>query len=201
MPGTALYFYFLESFLWGMRSVKPELSLELTNFIAGFTARIAAGTILMPVTVIKTRFEANLASSSVLGTATHIIKSQGIRGLFSGIVATTFRDAPYAGIYVAFYSRFRKSMESQFPSTLNNAVSAALAGTCSTLVTQPFDVIKTRMQLDPVSNKSFIRTLKAIAKNEGYVGFLSGIGPRLLRKPLQSMITWLVYEEVLKLKL
>lgn len=180
--------------------MKPEVSQELTNFIAGFSSRIAAGTILMPVTVIKTRFEANLRSSSVLGAAKDIIKSQGIRGLFSGLIATTFRDAPYAGIYVAFYSRFRQTLETQLPSTLNNALSAALAGTCSTLLTQPFDVIKTRMQLDPLVSKSFIMTLKTIAGKEGFVGFLSGIGPRLIRKPLQSMITWIVYEEVLKFK-
>ena len=199
MPGSALYFYFLESFLWGMRLFEPRVSLEFQNFIAGSSARIAAGTILMPVTVIKTRFEANLNSPSILKTATGIIKSQGVRGLFSGLVATTFRDAPYAGMYVAFYSRFKKSINSQLPPTVNNAISGILAGTFATILTHPFDVIKTRMQLDPIVNKGFFKTLMTIATKDGLVGFLSGIGPRLARKPLQSMLTWIVYEEVLKL--
>lgn len=200
MPGTSLYFYFLKSFQRGRRLMKLEISTELSNFLVGASARITAGTIMMPVTVIKTRFEANIKNNSILGTASEILKSQGIRGFFSGLLATSLRDAPYAGIYLSIYCRCKKSMEPHLPFTASTTISAAFAATFATLLTHPFDVVKTRMQLDPVINKSFIKTLTLIAKKEGLVGFLSGIGPRLARKPLQSMITWIVFEQLTKFK-
>jgi solute carrier family 25 protein 38 len=194
-----MYFYFLKTFQSGIKIL--GISPEFSNFLAGVSARAAAGTILMPVTVIKTRFEANINSNSVLATASDILKSQGIRGFFSGLVATTFRDAPYAGIYFSFYTNFKKSMKYHVPIALNTTISAALAATFATLLTHPFDVVKTRMQLDPVLNKSLIKTLTLIVRKDGLVGFLSGIGPRLARKPLQSMITWFVFEELIKFKI
>lgn len=154
----------------------------------------------MPFTVIKTRFEANIKINSIIWTASDIFKTRGIRGFFSGLIATTIRDAPYAGMYFAFYSNFKKSMESYLPITLNTTISAASAGTLATLLTHPFDVVKTRMQLDPALNKRFINTFTQVAKKDGFFGFLSGIGPRLARKPLQSMITWIVFEELIKFK-
>lgn len=36
-----------------------------------------------------------------------IFKEGGIKGLFAGAGATALRDAPFAGIYLFFYERFK----------------------------------------------------------------------------------------------
>lgn len=68
--------------------------------------------------------------------------------LFRGFLASSLRDAPYAGLFVVFYEAIKYEAASVVqPST--HIVSAALhggsaaaAGTIATLATHPFDVIK-----------------------------------------------------------
>lgn len=67
-------------------------------------ARAFAGFILMPISVIKVRFESNMYNYRSLAEASaDIFKKEGGRGFFSGFGATALRDAPYAGIQVALY--------------------------------------------------------------------------------------------------
>jgi solute carrier family 25, member 38 len=66
--------------------------------------RAGAGFVLMPVSVIKVRFESNLYNYRSLAEAgTAIFKGEGFKGFFSGYGATALRDAPYAGIHLAIY--------------------------------------------------------------------------------------------------
>ncbi|KAG1244567.1 hypothetical protein G6F68_015397 [Rhizopus microsporus] len=78
------------------------------NLFSGSTARGAVGYIMMPITVVKVRYESNLYNYTSLSQAfTSIIKTDGIRGLFAGYGATFIRDAPFAGIYLFFYEGFK----------------------------------------------------------------------------------------------
>ena len=67
--------------------------------------------------------------------------------LFRGFLASSLRDAPYAGLFVVFYEGIKHDAASILPppSHLTSAVlhscSAAGAGTIATLATHPFDVV------------------------------------------------------------
>jgi solute carrier family 25 protein 38 len=76
-----------------------------------------------------------------------------------------------------------------------NLLAGGLGGLSATLITQPFDMIKTRMQLQPQEYTSIWRSLAKVTTEEGLGAYFSGMLPRLVRKPLQSMIAWSVYEE------
>lgn len=80
-------------------------------------------------------------------------------------------------------------------------MTAGLAGGfAATLVTQPFDMLKTRIQLDPSRYRNFGVSLVKIIQNEGFRGLFSGMLPRLLRKSFSSAISWTVYEEIIRTK-
>ena len=109
VPGVSLYFYSL-SFI--RQSLIPQATrgthsskyVTAVNVSAGMLARAGVGFILMPISVIKVRFESNLYNYTSLAQASaDILKREGIRGFFSGFGATALRDAPYAGIQVALY--------------------------------------------------------------------------------------------------
>lgn len=76
--------------------------------------------------------------------------------------------------------------------------SGLLAGMTASTITQPFDMLKTRMQLKPSIYKTLAQSAKKVYLEEGLMGFFDGISVRLIRKPLNSAISWTIYEEVVR---
>jgi len=124
--------------------------------------------------------------------------------LFRGFAASTLRDAPYAGIFVLFYEKIKHELNRLAPqsSGVNLAVahsfSAAAAGAVATMVTHPFDVIKTKIQVRREDRyHGFFMTVRTIWKQRGTSGFFDGASLRLSRKVASSAIGWAVYEGLL----
>ncbi|MCJ1475897.1 hypothetical protein MMC13_004561 [Lambiella insularis] len=194
----------------------PRLS-NLANLTTGAIARASAGFILMPITVVKVRYESNLYTyRSLWGAGTAIIQSEGLRGFFSGFGATAVRDAPYAGLYVLFYEQLksrlnalravtpisdsldlRREMRSRVSAPINFA-SGVLAAGLATAITNPFDAIKTRIQLMPGKYGNMIIAGRYMLREEGVRSLFDGLGLRMGRKALSSALAWTLYEELIR---
>lgn len=202
-------------------SALPQVS-HTANLITGSLARVFAGFIMMPVTVLKVRYESSFYNYTTLWAATReIIRTEGVRSMFAGFGATAIRDAPYAGLYVVFYeqmktsfvasglggSRRNMSPEEDRASTVNghnnatvNFISAAAASTLATTITNPFDVVKTRVQLMPATYRNMMHAMKLIVlerKDGGIRCLFDGVGLRMARKAVSSALAWSVYEELI----
>lgn len=181
--------------------------------LTGATARVFAGMILMPVTVIKVRYESDLYNyKSIFSASSNIYRGEGLRGFFSGFGATAVRDAPYAGLYVVFYEAskgflFRWSSNTagrvgsdSAPTLSNPAINAAsgvLAGVTATTLTNPFDAVKTRLQLLPQKYGNMLNATTLMLKEDGIKSFFDGLGLRMGRKAISSALAWTVYEELI----
>jgi len=101
-------------------SVLPTLSSQ-GNAIAGAVTRVGVGVLLNPFSVLKARFEVRYvvyliifliyhlatqsdihAYKSLSGAFISIVRS-GPSELLRGVVASSLRDAPYAGLFVVLY--------------------------------------------------------------------------------------------------
>lgn len=170
-------------------SVLPKLTKQ-GNLVAGALTRVVVGALLNPFTVLKARYEVplfpTLATIPVLTSylrhsqsklyAYHSIPSAigsliraGPSELFRGVLATSLRDAPYAGLFMLSYEQLKTelcmSFKYRFPleqahvcassflailakpissaqSGLVHGLSAAAAGALATLATHPLDVVK-----------------------------------------------------------
>lgn len=180
-------------------SALPKLS-HTANLLTGAVARTAAGFVMMPVTVLKVRYESDYYAYRSLGSAARdIFRTEGVRGLFAGFGATAVRDAPYAGIYVAFYEQLKRSisgLSAEKSSTGVNFVSGALAAGLATAITNPFDAIKTRIQLRPDKYRNMFHALRLVLKEDGGRGLFRGLALRMGRKAISSALAWTVYEEL-----
>ncbi|ODV59739.1 Hem25p [Ascoidea rubescens DSM 1968] len=188
----------------------PKLSMK-ENLLTGALTRAFVGFLTMPFTVIKTRYESTLYNYNSLNHAIKSIynennlptKVNGIKNFFLGFNATTVRDAPYAGIYVLIYEKFKLILNNyknnnslSINSSLINSSSAIIAASLATTITAPFDTIKTRMQLNPKTYNSFLKTFKLILTNEKFKILFQGLSLRLTRKALSAGIAWCIYEEI-----
>ncbi|KAG1681317.1 hypothetical protein FOA52_007363 [Chlamydomonas sp. UWO 241] len=120
--------------------------------LAGGGARALVSTCMCPVTVIKTRMEYTGKDGVRYKSTAHafstIIRTEGIRGLFRGVVPTVLTNAPFSGLYYMMYTQLKRELAADDrPQFAVNFVSGAVAGAGSTLATQPTDVLRTRMQL------------------------------------------------------
>uniref|UniRef100_V5EWK7 Mitochondrial glycine transporter n=2 Tax=Kalmanozyma brasiliensis (strain GHG001) TaxID=1365824 RepID=V5EWK7_KALBG len=246
VPGVALYFYSV-SHLRHVASQRqiPYISVALSptdsnvgsstmaklsttgNLLTGAVARVTVGFILSPVTVVKARFESSNFSTTtertLLSSMREIQTQSGFRGFFQGFTATALRDAPYAGLYLALYEACKTNLSGMSPGmgTGNWMVvsgSGLLAGTLATLLTHPFDIIKTRMQTTPSDVLHQIAVthdpLPALAARVGREtrrpsvwgmsrhlwatsgprALLDGLGLRCARKAASSAIGWSIFE-------
>ena len=101
-----------------------------------------------------------------------VLRAEGMRGLTAGLLPTLLRDVPFSGLYLMFYERLKRAVLSSGNSALHAAVVVSgssapqvvfisggwvhfgcglVAGVLASLVTQPADVVKTRLQLAQVN--------------------------------------------------
>ncbi|KAL2105559.1 hypothetical protein VUR80DRAFT_8174 [Thermomyces stellatus] len=170
----------------------------------------------MPLTVIKVRFESSKYSyRSIWAAASDIYRTDRIRGFFAGFGATAIRDGPYAGAYVLFYEGLKKSL-SRVPAAsdaapgagreaqvrgapLINFTSAIAAGSICSFLSNPFDAIKTRIQLEPHSYTNMMQACKVMLQTDGVRSLFDGLALRMTRKALSSALAWTAYEELIRL--
>jgi len=170
---------------------------------------------MMPITILKVRFESSLYSYNSLFTASRdIFRTEGVKGFFAGFGATAVRDGPYAGLYVLFYeqskrrlSRLATKIEETSGASMKlststsvgiNFISGVSAAGLGTTVTNPFDAIKTRIQLMPDRYGNTIQAAKKMFAEEGVRSFFDGLGIRIARKAMSSALAWTVYEELIR---
>lgn len=72
-----------------------------------------------------------------------------------------------------------------------------VSGILASVITQPVDVIKTKMQLYPDKFNNIKSVFIFVHQKYGYRGFFKGIVPRMLRRTLMTAMAWTVYEQVI----
>ncbi|XP_017797717.1 PREDICTED: solute carrier family 25 member 38-like [Habropoda laboriosa] len=202
VPGVGLYF---SSLHWLKHTLHLKDPLTPTEaLLLGITARSMTAALLIPITVVKTRFESDVYRYKSVGQALKLIyKQEGVRGLSSGLIPTLLRDAPYSGLYLTFYTQLKNVIsKTDLPCSISSAPihfsCGILAGIFASIVTQPADVIKTKIQLYPNEFKGVRNAAFRVYKKYGMLGYFKGIVPRMLRRTLVTAMAWTVYEEVTK---
>jgi solute carrier family 25 protein 38 len=184
----------------GVKTVLPKLTSQ-GNLIAGAAARVGVGFLLNPFSVLKARFESELHAYKSLSGSLLSMARMGPSELMRGFVASSLRDAPYSGLFVVIYEAVKRESTSIAPSAYATSIhgfSAASAGAIATMVTHPFDVIKTKMQVRSEERyRGFASTVSRTWQQRGAAGFFDGASLRMSRKILSSVIGWAIFEGML----
>lgn len=129
------------------------------------------------------------------GVNLSIVKTLGIRGLYRGALFTSLcRNAPGAGTLFGGSELLNHMMKNDDRSSYSiNFTCKVAAAVMSSLVSQPGDVIKTKIQTDQVTLRH------ALATTTYREMFTNGIGPRLVFASTKVAFGFFMYEELLRL--
>nr|XP_043636303.1 protein MITOFERRINLIKE 1, chloroplastic [Erigeron canadensis] len=180
----------------------PNYPVLLIPPTAGAMGNIVSSAIMVPKELITQRMQAGAKGRS-WEVLLRILEKDGVVGLYAGYSATLLRNLP-AG--VLSYSSFEYLKAAVLAKTnqvnmepLQSVCCGALAGAISASLTTPLDVVKTRLMTQIHLDKNVValgvsETIKQILKEEGWVGFTRGMGPRVLHSACFSAIGYFAFE-------
>lgn len=190
----------------------------LQPFIAGGTAGMLASSVVHPIDLAKVRQQlyttVNPGSSrpSFPSILSHMVKSEGIRSIYSGLSASLLRQAVYAtarfGFHRTFSNYFKKRNKNKPIPFYQKVLSGMASGCIGVLLATPIDVSLVRMQADSMvateSRKDYGNVFSAlfrIGREEGIRCLYSGLLPSLLRGMAVNVGMMAFYDQVWKNRL
>ncbi|XP_078395236.1 mitochondrial brown fat uncoupling protein 1 [Cetorhinus maximus] len=197
------------------------------RFLSAGTAACIADLITFPLDTAKVRLQiqgetagssgARLAKSikyhGVWGTVATMVKTEGPRSLYNGLVAGLQRQMSFASIRIGLYDSVKQfyTRGNEHASMGIRLLAGSTTGGLAVLLAQPTDVVKVRFQAQrnlrgvPKRYNGTIQAYKSIAKEEGVRGLWKGTLPNVTRNAIvncSELVTYdLIKEAILRNKL
>ena len=183
------------------------------NFLAGGIAGTIGAAVTCPLEVVKTRLQSSLYQSSTVQLKQSIFQhfkgvidiivstsqKEGIGALWKGLGPTLVGVVPARSIYFGVYTKSKGLYTRYYGSetSLVHMASALTAGTCTSFLTNPIWLIKTRMQLQNNQStrlyKNSFDCFKKVIKQEGVKGLYRGLSASLIGMS-ESTFQFVMYE-------
>ncbi|KAG0316094.1 ADP/ATP carrier protein [Dissophora globulifera] len=179
--------------------------------IAGTGGAMFALTCTYPLDIIKTRMQvrskvaADTSDPNVYQSTTDavqkIVKSEGLAGLYAGILSGLLGTASQNFAYFYWYTFLRSGYVRRLPagesvSTLMELLVGAGAGALAQIFTIPVAVVTTRQQTSPLGERQDLKsTAMDIINEEGWTGLWKGLKPSLVLV-INPAITYGMYSRI-----
>lgn len=129
-----------------------------------------------------------------------IVKYEGIKALFSGTTMATSRAILMTIGQLSMYDQFKQLLLTNAnlkDNTKTHILASLMAGTTATTLTQPLDVIKTRLMNETTGHyKGAIDVARSIMKDYGPLGFFRGYVPAFVRLAPHTVLTFVFLERL-----
>ncbi|CAG5928601.1 unnamed protein product [Menidia menidia] len=187
--------------------VPPPLGVKMAS--AGAAACIA-DLVTFPLDTAKVRLQIQGEKSAVegiryrgvFGTISTMVRTEGPRSLYNGLVAGLQRQLCFASIRIGLYDNVKSFYTGgkDNPSVLIRILAGCTTGAMAVSFAQPTDVVKVRFQaqmnLDGVARRytGTIQAYKHIFQNEGLRGLWKGTLPNITRNALVNCTELVTYD-------
>ena len=149
IPAHALYFSIYEKGKSALGVTTGEHH-PLRAAVVGATATVAHDLVMNPMDVIKQRLQLGYYSG-MLDCARSIARTEGIGALFASLPTTLVMNIPYAAIMVGTNESMKTILNpNDEPDVASFLISGCVAGAVAATATNPFDVVKTRLQTQTI---------------------------------------------------
>ncbi|KAF8331985.1 mitochondrial carrier domain-containing protein [Cantharellus anzutake] len=197
---------------WGKTFKQMTGSKEMTQSLSILTGCSAGATesfVVVPFELVKIRLQDKATTfKGPREVIKHIVRHEGILGLYNGMESTFWRHLWWNGGYFGTIFQVKAMLpKADTPKSqlLNNFISGTIGGFVGTAINTPFDVVKSRIQgtqrlpgVVPKYNWSY-PALALIAREEGVRALYKGFVPKVLRLAPGGGVLLLVVEFTLGL--
>lgn len=231
IPGSVLYFTSYEYLKKQILLKDLKISEFLVYFIGGMFSEIVSCLIFVPVDVVKERLQvqSNLKTFSYkndIHAIFHILRNEGIRGIYKAYGATVMSFGPLSAFYFMFYEFFKgffvrndanyyiekiKDMKSeeelkkQDISFTNTIICSSMASFIASVLTNPLDLVKLRMQVQRAGKdskynllyKNIFQGMFYVYKNYGFLELYRGCLARAMFHTPNGALT-MTFLEIVK---
>nr|GLL30646.1 mitochondrial substrate carrier family protein ucpB isoform X1 [Ipomoea trifida] len=189
-----------------------EMAFDSSNILmkigSGAFSGAVATALTNPVEVLKVRLQMNTKSNrGPIRELQKIASREGVLALWKGVGPAMARAAALTASQLATYDESKRvflKWTSLEEGLYLHLISSTIAGTVSTLITAPMDMVKTRLMLQRESNsagmyKSGLHCAYQVLLTEGPRGLYKGGLAIFARLGPQTMITFIICEKLRKL--
>lgn len=214
IPAHAAYFSVFES-LKKLLQINRDGHHPIRAGACGAAATLTHDMIMTPFDVIKQRMQLGYYSN-MRECGMSVLKTEGIRAFYVSLPTTLAMNIPYGCVMVATNESAKKLLNPNGGfSIITSMIAGCIAGAAAAAVTNPLDVVKTRLQtldLRPVVSEVVLanavpattiasrryrtayQTFQHIIAEEGVFGLTRGLLPRIIVQAPAVAISWTVYE-------
>lgn len=203
-PISAIYTLTYEIVKGALLPTLPKDYHSVAHCAAGGCSSIATSFVFTPSECIKQQMQVGSQYQNCWKALVGCLQRGGITSLYAGWGAVLCRNIPHSIVKFYAYESLKQFLLNDSPA--NNAkldsgqtlFCGGFAGSTAALFTTPFDVVKTRVQLQalsPVRKYEGVRhALTQIFQQEGLRGLYRGLTPRLVMYVSQGALFFTSYE-------
>ncbi|XP_013061724.2 probable mitochondrial glutathione transporter SLC25A40 [Biomphalaria glabrata] len=212
LPATVVYFTCYEQLKQCLRYDSNVHTDRWKPLAAGATARVWAATLISPIELIRTKMQSTrFTYTQVWKSVVDSVRVDGILSLWRGLGPTLLRDVPFSALYWSNYEALKAYIIYTWPrsdptlSFVESFMCGAASGSIAAVITLPFDVIKTRRQIElgetvllgkKSETRSTWKIIHKIYSGEGFRALYTGLIPRLLKVAPSCAIMISSYESL-----
>ncbi|XP_068122727.1 dicarboxylate carrier SLC25A8 [Hyperolius riggenbachi] len=182
------------------------------KFVGAGTAACIADLFTFPLDTAKVRLQIQGESKTslslksaqykgVFGTISTMVKTEGPRSLYNGLVAGLQRQMSFASVRIGLYDSVKQfyTKGSEHVGIGSRLLAGCTTGAMAVALAQPTDVVKVRFQAQANNSnakryKGTMDAYKTIAKEEGMRGLWKGTGPNITRNAIVNCTELVTYD-------
>lgn len=218
VPYAALHYMAYEEYRrWIVLAYPDVWKGPVLDLIAGSFAGGTAVLFTYPLDLVRTKLAYQVVGSSNVNAKGLIhheqlykgirdcfsvtYKDAGLKGLYRGVAPSLYGIFPYAGLKFYFYEEMKRHVPTEHKKDIMVKLSCgSVAGLLGQTFTYPLDVVRRQMQVERMSSscnaKGTLRTLVAIAREQGWKHLFSGLSLNYLKVVPSVAIGFTVYDSM-----
>ncbi len=203
IPAVSIYFgVYQAAKRAALQALPPGLGWTLLGVAASAAfGNTVASVFRVPYEVVKQRLQAGMYATTREALRTMYRDEGGVLAFFgqSGVASQIMRDVPYAIVTLLTYESLRRARaelrkDGSTSTPFEDSMIGAFAGGVGSLISNPMDVVKTRVMTQPALYPGVRATVAKLWAEEGAAAFFKGTAPRLLHKVPANAIFFATYE-------